>query len=197
MPICVEEQDARGLAFPVIVGGAAINRDFGRRIALLDEGKRFFEPGVFYAKDAFEGLEIIDALDGRCRDARARLLERTKREAFAAQSSRRAALAGADRRRLVRRVKAERADVPHAAVLGRAHARRHRRARVVAVLRSASLYRLSWGGANAKGDAWERSCAKSSSRACGAISAEALRGRLARSRASSTATSRPPAWATT
>ncbi|MBV8147539.1 MAG: homocysteine S-methyltransferase family protein, partial [Candidatus Eremiobacteraeota bacterium] len=56
MPICVQEQDTRGLAFPVIVGGAAINRDFGRRIVLLDEGERFFAPGLFYAKDAFEGL---------------------------------------------------------------------------------------------------------------------------------------------
>ena len=50
MPICVAEQDARGLHFPVIVGGAAINRDFGRRIALLDDGARFFEPGLFYAQ---------------------------------------------------------------------------------------------------------------------------------------------------
>ncbi|MEO6834618.1 MAG: homocysteine S-methyltransferase family protein, partial [Candidatus Tumulicola sp.] len=50
MPICVQEQDARGLSFPVIVGGAAINRDFGRRIVLLDNGERFFDPGLFYAK---------------------------------------------------------------------------------------------------------------------------------------------------
>jgi 5-methyltetrahydrofolate--homocysteine methyltransferase len=41
----VKEQDVRGLAFPVVVGGAAINRDFGRRIAFLDED-RVFEPGV-------------------------------------------------------------------------------------------------------------------------------------------------------
>ncbi|HEY8313640.1 MAG TPA: homocysteine S-methyltransferase family protein, partial [Candidatus Baltobacteraceae bacterium] len=62
MPICVQEQDQRGLQFPVLVGGAAINRDFGRRISLLDEGKRFFEPGLFYAKDAFEGLDIMEML---------------------------------------------------------------------------------------------------------------------------------------
>ena len=42
MPICVHEQDTRGLEFPVIVGGAAINRDFGRRIALLDDGRAVF-----------------------------------------------------------------------------------------------------------------------------------------------------------
>ena len=50
MPICVQEQDARGLSFPVIVGGAAINRDFGRRIALLDDGERFFDPGLSMRK---------------------------------------------------------------------------------------------------------------------------------------------------
>ena len=72
MPICIEEQDARGLRFPVIVGGAAINRDFGRRIALLEEGSRFFEPGLFYAaRTAFaEGLPIpMDALTELIRSA--------------------------------------------------------------------------------------------------------------------------------
>src|SRR5581483_10115724 len=36
MPTLVKEQDARGLSYPVVVGGAAINRDFGRRIAYVD-----------------------------------------------------------------------------------------------------------------------------------------------------------------
>ena len=31
MPICVQELHQRGLEFPVLIGGAAINRDFGRR----------------------------------------------------------------------------------------------------------------------------------------------------------------------
>ena len=37
MPVCVKEQDARGLRFPIVVGGAAINRDFGRRIAFVED----------------------------------------------------------------------------------------------------------------------------------------------------------------
>ena len=61
MPACLRELDARGLRFPVIIGGAAINRGFGRRILLLEED-RAYDPGVFYCKDAFEGLETVDQL---------------------------------------------------------------------------------------------------------------------------------------
>jgi 5-methyltetrahydrofolate--homocysteine methyltransferase len=48
----------------VLVGGAAINRDFGRRI-LYPKGKEsdeVYEPGVFYCKDAFAGLGVMDQL---------------------------------------------------------------------------------------------------------------------------------------
>ncbi len=37
MPLCVKELHKRGLNFPVIVGGAAINRSYGRRILFVDE----------------------------------------------------------------------------------------------------------------------------------------------------------------
>ena len=61
MPLALHELDHRGLHVPVLVGGAAINRAFGRRIAFLDDG-RMYEPGVFYCKDAFEGLGVMDRL---------------------------------------------------------------------------------------------------------------------------------------
>ncbi|MBC7790641.1 MAG: homocysteine S-methyltransferase family protein [Anaerolineae bacterium] len=61
MPICVQELDKRGLAFPVLIGGAAINRRFGRR-ALFVDGERAYAPGVFYCKDAFEGLDTMEIL---------------------------------------------------------------------------------------------------------------------------------------
>ena len=44
-----------------MVRGAAINRRFGRRI-LLTETDVFYQSGVFYCKDAFEGLYTMDAL---------------------------------------------------------------------------------------------------------------------------------------
>ena len=61
MPLCVQELDKRGMQIPVLIGGAAINRRFGRR-ALFVEGERAYESGVFYCKDAFEGLETMDVL---------------------------------------------------------------------------------------------------------------------------------------
>ncbi len=154
MPICVEEQDSRGLRFPVIVGGAAINRDFGRRIALLDAGKRFFEPGLFYARDAFEGLDLVDRLTG---DAarRAELFERTKREAVAAQASRRVAATPAVATPLSL-VKGERADVPQPPFWGTRTLDSIDLADVWPCFDLRSLYRLSWGASNVKGAAFER-----------------------------------------
>ncbi len=81
MPICVQELHQRGLEFPVLIGGAAINRDFGRR-TLYPHGKEsddVYEPGVFYCKDAFQGLDTMDALIDS--EARAALTERIHAEA--------------------------------------------------------------------------------------------------------------------
>ena len=81
MPICVQELHSRGLEFPVLVGGAAINRDFGRRM-LYPGGKEsddVYEPGVFYCKDAFQGLDTMDALVDD--DAREALVEKIRGEA--------------------------------------------------------------------------------------------------------------------
>ncbi|MGN6557664.1 MAG: dihydropteroate synthase, partial [Solirubrobacterales bacterium] len=81
MPTCVAELHQRGLEFPVLIGGAAINRDFGRR-TLYPKGKEsdeVYEPGVFYCKDAFQGLDTMDALVDD--EARAALVERIKAEA--------------------------------------------------------------------------------------------------------------------
>jgi 5-methyltetrahydrofolate--homocysteine methyltransferase len=81
MPMAVQELHERGLEFPVLVGGAAINRDFGRRI-LYPKGKEsdeVYEPGVFYCKDAFVGLATVDKLVDA--EARPALLAKMREEA--------------------------------------------------------------------------------------------------------------------
>ncbi|HEX2035264.1 MAG TPA: methionine synthase [Chloroflexota bacterium] len=63
MPLCAQELHRRGLRFPLIIGGAAINRRFGRRINWVDETQEvLYEPGVYYCKDAFEGLATVEQL---------------------------------------------------------------------------------------------------------------------------------------
>ncbi len=86
MPLCVKELHKRGLSFPVIVGGAAINRSFGRRILFVDEQTPEatpipYEPGVFYARDAFEGLDIVDKLTNPPEE-RAPFVQRIQQEAL-------------------------------------------------------------------------------------------------------------------
>ncbi len=151
MPICVQEQASRGLSFPVLVGGAAINRDFGRRIALLG-GERFFEPGLFYAKDAFEGLELMDQLTGSA-ERREALVERARTEAVALRDALQATAALTASGKTARpglRV----ADVPQAPFFGlRAHDVDVRE--LWSNFDRKSLFRLSWGGANVKGAQWE------------------------------------------
>src|SRR6188472_2966942 len=81
MPTCIAELHQRGLQFPVLIGGAAINRDFGRR-TLYPKGKEseeVYEPGVFYCKDAFQGLDTMDALIDE--EARAALVAKIRDEA--------------------------------------------------------------------------------------------------------------------
>jgi 5-methyltetrahydrofolate--homocysteine methyltransferase len=81
MPLCIAELHERGLDYPVLIGGAAINRDFGRR-TLYPKGKESDEvygPGVFYCKDAFAGLAVMDQLVDE--DGRDALLAKTRDEA--------------------------------------------------------------------------------------------------------------------
>jgi len=81
MPLAVQELHERGLPYPVLVGGAAINRDFGRRILYPrgQESDEVYDPGVFYCKDAFAGLAVMDQLVEPSK--RADLIDKTRLEA--------------------------------------------------------------------------------------------------------------------
>jgi 5-methyltetrahydrofolate--homocysteine methyltransferase len=78
MPAAIQELHAKGLSYPVLIGGAAINRAFSYR-ALYPGGKdseEAYAPGVFYCKDAFEGLSVMDQLIDD--DAHTALLEKLR-----------------------------------------------------------------------------------------------------------------------
>ena len=147
MPLCVQELDQRGIQIPVLIGGAAINRRFGRR-ALFVDGERAYESGVFYCKDAFEGLETMDALQdaGAARGVRraARSTTRATTSSCARTSARtsRAASPAAQRSDV-----AQDNPVPAAPFCG--HARRSSDIpldEVFELLDLDELYRLQWGG---------------------------------------------------
>ena len=84
MPHCVQELARRGLSFPVIIGGAAINRKFGYRALLLEDGTPY-AGGVYYAKDAFEGLEVMEQLV--VPERKARLAAAVREKALAARNA--------------------------------------------------------------------------------------------------------------
>ena len=64
MKLAVESLQRRGLAIPVLIGGAAINPSFAQRIALDAEG-RPYAGGVHYCKDAFAALTVLGELGRR------------------------------------------------------------------------------------------------------------------------------------
>ncbi len=155
MPLCVQELAKRGLEFPVIVGGAAINRNYGRRIGFLPDGA-YYRPGVFYAKDAFEGLEIMDQLSepdrrgefvGKARSLAEQFMEKEAERATATPVAR-AAPGAVEVRRLER--------APEPPFWG------HRVLDPIPLqsvwdnLDLNTLYRLHWGARNASGERWDQ-----------------------------------------
>jgi 5-methyltetrahydrofolate--homocysteine methyltransferase len=92
MPLVVQEMDRRGLKLPILIGGAAINRKYGWRTAYVEGSDRLYEGGVYYCRDAFEGLDTMNVLqDG---DGRPKLLEKLRREAHMHRTM---VMAGAER----------------------------------------------------------------------------------------------------
>src|SRR6185369_17180387 len=80
MPLVVQEMDRRGLKLPILIGGAAINRKYGWRTAYVEGTDKLYEGGVYYCRDAFEGLDTVGLLQSE--EERAKLHEKLKREAY-------------------------------------------------------------------------------------------------------------------
>jgi 5-methyltetrahydrofolate--homocysteine methyltransferase len=154
MPLCVQELHKRGLSFPVVVGGAAINRAYGYRILFVDgpAAEQPYAPGVFYAKDAFEGLDVIDTLTDSARAAP--FVERVWREAHEAMTRPAAESAQPRTPRVARPAIARDVPVPRPPFWGAREMENIALAQVFKYLSLRSLFRLSWGGKNAHGAAW-------------------------------------------
>jgi 5-methyltetrahydrofolate--homocysteine methyltransferase len=161
MPLIVQELHKRGLSFPVLVGGAAINKQYGQRISFVG-AEEPYEAGVFYCKDAFEGLETMDKLSDA--EQRTGFVAQTIRDAAEVLNKRqtgRVALAEVGRasREHGKGVRSNvRTDVPVPTppFWGARWTDRIRLDDVVECLDRNALYRLQWGAKNAKGAEWEQ-----------------------------------------
>jgi 5-methyltetrahydrofolate--homocysteine methyltransferase len=158
MPLCVQELYSRGLEYPVLVGGAAINPSFVRNAAFVDEAKEtLFPSGLFYCKDAFAGLATMDSLsdkEGRESFVNARLVEIregiVRRAALQEQAkAQRAELKGSGG-------PSREIEIPEPAFWGVKVLERLPLAELFPLIDLNTLYRLHWGAKNAKGAEWER-----------------------------------------
>ena len=61
MKTCVQSMHDAGLDYPILVGGAPVNENFAKEISYLKDSS-IYKGGVFYARDAFTGLKIMQAL---------------------------------------------------------------------------------------------------------------------------------------
>lgn len=144
MPLCVQELHRRGLQIPVLIGGAAINRSFGRRTLFVEEDLPY-AGGVFYAKDAFEGLDIVDRLTDRTRyqDLAEQAITEGREELRRARAKREMpAVEGRDRSPAVRGGVA----MPTPPFWGIRTVKEIPLDRIFACMDLKTLFRLHWGG---------------------------------------------------
>ncbi|MEX1184103.1 MAG: homocysteine S-methyltransferase family protein [Gemmatimonadota bacterium] len=163
MPLCVQELHSRGLTYPVLVGGAAINPSFVRMSSFTDrDAGELYPAGVFYCKDAFEGLGTMDALMDPARRAtfvKDRLEDVVegiaKRDRLKAETeARKAGARGGNGGRPVG--PARDIALPTPPFLGVKHIPRLPLTDLFEFFDLNTLYRLHWGAKNAKGPEYER-----------------------------------------
>ncbi len=155
MPLCVQELAKRGLEIPVLIGGAAINRHFGRRAGILESGEAY-APGVYYCRDAFEGLAVMDALTDP--ERREGLAEKARAEALAeamAQAGSAAERPSRPAPAVVRSSVSTTVPVPRPPFWGARTIADVPLAEVFDLLDLKTLFRLHWGGKGVRGDDWD------------------------------------------
>lgn len=151
MPLIINELDRRELAIPVLIGGAAINPRFGNRILLTESG-HYYSPGVFYCKDAFEGLSTMDALMRP--EKRTELLDQIQKAADYELGKELSPQHAVTPRR--KSTVTQLTDLPKPPYWGPRVVTGMPLAMVGEHLSLNELFRLSWGAKNAHGEEWKK-----------------------------------------
>lgn len=155
MPLCVKELHAQGERFPVMMGGAAINPAYAHK-ALFPEENTVYEPGVFYAKDAFEGLALMDQIV--VPEKRAALIEETRQRALKTltKPSRESFINAADPNDTRRSETRILDTVPTPPFWGVREMTDVTLDDIWPHMDMKTLFRLHWGGKGVQGDEWEK-----------------------------------------
>ncbi|HEX2207234.1 MAG TPA: methionine synthase [Longimicrobium sp.] len=154
MPLAAQELHRRGLRYPLLVGGAAINPSFVRAAALVAE-ETPYPAGMFYCKDAFEGLDTMDRLVAEDGEAfiRAHNEEMLRRQAeYEARRASASAMRPASRENPA----VAPAEVPEPPFWGWKVLLGIPVDDIVECIDRNTLYRMQWGARNLKGEEWER-----------------------------------------
>ncbi|MBW3660078.1 MAG: methionine synthase [Gemmatimonadetes bacterium] len=158
MPACLQELHKRGLEYPVLCGGAAINPSFIREAAFVENGDEaiLYGPGVWYCKDAFAGLSTVEALtDAGRREAFVSERHEEIREGVERRAALKATVADRAIDREARRPSPD-VDVPEPVFYGTRVIERVPLEALFERIDLNTLYRLHWGAKNAKGPEWDR-----------------------------------------
>ncbi len=152
MQYVVNELERRGHQIPVLIGGAAINKKFGSRIQKTDSGNHY-KGGVFYCRDAFEGLSAME-----------QLTDKMRRDDFIANNHLNSA-----REDIIQIKATSNIGEPYASSLvvatshipippfwGPRFVKRIPLEMVFQLISKKDLFRLSWGGRNTRGKDWEK-----------------------------------------
>ncbi|HET7377783.1 MAG TPA: vitamin B12 dependent-methionine synthase activation domain-containing protein, partial [Anaerolineae bacterium] len=139
-----------------LIGGAAINRRFGHRI-LFGESGQPYAPGVFYCKDAFEGLDAMEKLidPSERGDFVGRVIAEAEAEVKgAAAADNKPQTTVVQPSWVVRRLSSS--EIPTPPFWGSRVIREMPLEIVLDHLDIDELYRLQWGAKNTHGDEWTK-----------------------------------------
>ena len=147
MALIAAELQRKKLTTPLMIGGAAINPEFAARIAVGENG-RSYAGGVFYCRDAFDALAVLEKV---AQKKSAEPIRENAGHALNADLSvnESKTVSGLTSQKL------EQAAIPQAPFWG-SRLLKPPLDEVLPFINKKALYRLSWGAKNARGEKWSQ-----------------------------------------